>query len=208
LSVDIFAIVGGSAEAGGDPDSPGEIPTQSSTFAAGEELGLEVGSGGVSVSLQPVVAPLHPEITALRPGSSVRIDVVVRSRTIGHFFPSGTVDAQEAWLEFKVLDENDHPVFWSGRVADDGRGEVDASAHFYRSVLVDGNGNPINKRNAWAARSTVYVNLIPPGAADIGHYRFNVPPNASGSLRLVAALHYRKFNWWHTQWAYAGVRDP
>ena len=21
-------------------------------------------------------------------------------------------------------------------------------------------------------------------------------------------LNYRKFNWWHTQWAYAGVRDP
>ena len=21
-------------------------------------------------------------------------------------------------------------------------------------------------------------------------------------------MNYRKFNWWHTQWAYAGVRDP
>ena len=27
-------------------------------------------------------------------------------------------------------------------------------------------------------------------------------------LTLEAKLNYRKFNWWHTQWAYAGVRDP
>ena len=25
---------------------------------------------------------------------------------------------------------------------------------------------------------------------------------------MEAKLNYRKFNWWHTQWAYAGVRDP
>ena len=27
-------------------------------------------------------------------------------------------------------------------------------------------------------------------------------------IYLHAKLNYRKFNWWHTQWAYAGVRDP
>ena len=27
-------------------------------------------------------------------------------------------------------------------------------------------------------------------------------------LTVEAKLNYRKFNWWHTQWAYAGVRDP
>ena len=31
---------------------------------------------------------------------TVRVDVVVRTRKIGHFFPGGTVDAFDVWLEF------------------------------------------------------------------------------------------------------------
>ena len=52
-----------------------------------------------------------------------------------------------------------------------GSGPVEPGAHFYRSLLLDEHGNPINKRNAWAARSVAYVRLIPPGAADTVHYR-------------------------------------
>ena len=33
------------------------------------------------------------------PGSTARVDVVVRTRKIGHFFPGGTVDAFDVWLE-------------------------------------------------------------------------------------------------------------
>ena len=54
---------------------------------------------------------------------------------------------------------------------DDGKGPVEPGAHFYRSYQLDGEGNPINKRNAWQARSVLYVRLIPPGAADVAHYR-------------------------------------
>ena len=54
---------------------------------------------------------------------------------------------------------------------DDGKGPVEPGAHFYRSYQLDGDGNPINKRNAWQARSVLYVRLIPPGAADVVHFR-------------------------------------
>ena len=40
------------------------------------------------------------------------------------------------------------------------------------------------------------------------HYRLAVPPDCGDKIYLHAKLNYRKFNWWHTQWAYAGVRDP
>ena len=207
LSVDIFAAVAGSS-ASGDADVSTATPIDvATTFAAGDEIGMDVGSGGVSVPLQPIVAPLRPGLTALRRGELVRLDVVVRSLAVGHFFPSGTVDAQEAWLELKVLDSDNNVIFSSGSVEDGGQGDVDPSAHFYRSRLVDANSNLINKRNAWAARSTVYVNLIPPGAADVARYRFRVP-DAPGALRVVAALHYRKFDSWHNQFAYAGIVDP
>ena len=81
-------------------------------------------------------------------------------------------------------------------------------AHFYRSLLLDGHGNQINKRNAWAARSVAYVRLIPPGAADTIHYRLQIPKDAGNRIFLKAKVNYRKFAWWNTQWAFAGVRDP
>jgi tetratricopeptide (TPR) repeat protein len=35
-----------------------------------------------------------------------------------------------------------------------------------------------------------------------------VPEDAGDSIRLRAKVQYRKFAWWNTQWAFAGVRDP
>jgi tetratricopeptide (TPR) repeat protein len=74
--------------------------------------------------------------------------------------------------------------------------------------MLDERGNLINKRNAWATRSVVYVRLIPPGAADTAHYRIDVPADTGDEIFLTAKVNYRKFSWWNTQFAYAGVRDP
>ena len=86
-------------------------------------------------------------------------------------------------------------IFWSGAVEDDGKGPVEKGAHFYKSLQMDGNGNVINKRNAWSTRSVVYVRLIPPGAADTVHYRLQIPETAGDSITLKARLNYRKFQW-------------
>ena len=113
-----------------------------------------------------IIAPLGKVDAAVRRGDSVRIEVVVRTRKVGHFFPGGTVDAFDVWVELEAVDEHGRTLLHSGAVADGGRGPVDPGAHFYRSLLLDEHGNPINKRNAWMARSVAYVRLIPPGAAD------------------------------------------
>ena len=142
-------------------------------------------------------------------GESPLIEVVVRTRGVGHQFPAGTIDAFDIWLEVKATDENDKIVFWNGRIAaPDGNGPVDSSAHFYRAYMLDAHGNLINKRNAWAMRTVLYSRTIPPGAADTVRYRLEIPSDCGEILSLEAKLNYRKFNWWHTQWAYAGVRDP
>ena len=49
---------------------------------------------------------------------------------------------------------------------------------------LDADGNQINKRNAWQARSVLYVRLIPPGAADVAHYRVHIPKDAKGPITL------------------------
>jgi tetratricopeptide (TPR) repeat protein len=144
----------------------------------------------------------------LQPGSTNRIDVVVRTRKIGHFFPGGTVDAFDVWLELKAEDDAGQCIFWSGGLEQNGKGPVDPGAHFYRSYQLDAAGNPIDKRNAWQSRSTLYVHLIPPGAADVAHYLVHVPESAKGHIHFTARLNYRKFSWYYTQFSYAGVPKP
>jgi len=92
-------------------------------------------------------------------------------------------------------------------VEDDGKGRVEPGAHFYRSLQIDRHGNPINKRNAWATRSVVYVHLIPPGAADTAHYRLHIPENAGDKITLHARLNYRKFSWFNTHFLVRGRRS-
>jgi len=199
LSIDIFALsnAGPQMSASGGPQT--ELQT---TFAVGEEAEMKT-TGETSGVVAPISAPLDKLNAAVRRGDSARIDVVVRTRKVGHFFPGGTVDAFDAWVELKAVDDKGQVLFWSGK-ADD-KGPVDPGAHFYRSLQIDEHGNPINKRNAWATRSVVYVRLIPPGAADTVHYRLNIPQTAGNQITLTAKLCYRKFSWWNTHFAYAGV---
>src|SRR6202022_2452497 len=62
--------------------------------------------------------------------------------------------------------------------------------------------------NAWQARSVLYTRLIPPGAADVAHYRIKIPAGAVGPISLTAKLNYRKFSHYYTQFAYAGQPKP
>jgi Flp pilus assembly protein TadD len=204
LTVDIFGISPArEAKTGRELLSPGGLAT---TFAVGEEG--DVSSAPSGAELAPLTAPLNRVNAVVRPGDEYRVDVVVRTKKIGHFFPGGTVDAFDVWLELEATDDKGRVVFSSGAVEDNGKGPVDKGAHFYRSLQVDANGNPINKRNAWATRSLVYVRLIPPGAADTVHYRLKVPQNSSGAIHLKTRLLYRKFAWWNTQFSFAGERAP
>ena len=200
VSIDIFALSTAAAKEGATAAQHPELQT---TFAVGEEAEMPT-TGEAAGSAAPVTAPLNKVDPAVRRGDSVRVDVVVRTRKVGHFFPGGTVDAYDTWIELKAVDDKGQTIFWSGSVADDGKGPVDPGAHFYRSLQVDEHGNPINKRNAWATRAVVYVHLIPPGAADTIHYRLKVPPNAGDKIKLTARLCYRKFSWWNTHFAYSG----
>jgi tetratricopeptide (TPR) repeat protein len=206
LSVDIFAI----SPAGKEASAPvrNELGKQelSTTFAVGEESEAALPKGPAG-ELRAITAPIDRTDAAVRRGDDVRVDVVVRTRKVGHFFPGGTVDAFDVWLELQASDEKGQTIFWSGKVEDDGKGSVEPGAHFYRSLQIDGHGNPINKRNAWATRSVVYVHLIPPGAADTAHYRLHVPENAGEKITLHARLNYRKFSWYNTHFSFAGVPE-
>jgi Flp pilus assembly protein TadD len=203
LTVDIFAV---SAVQGPLKSSAMSQADEATTFAVGEEAETKLtpGAGG---EIAAVTAPLNRVKPALRRGDTVRVDVVVRTKKVGHFFPGGTVDAYDTWLELKAIDDKGRTIFWSGKAEDDGKGPVEKGAHFYRSLQIDAHGNPINKRNAWATRAVVYVRLIPPGAADTVHYRMSIPETAGNKITLHARLCYRKFSWFGTQFSFVGEPD-
>lgn len=208
VTVDIFAIGAAQPKASSAAMPSAEVATN---FAVGEEAESNAPAANVrseaDVPLN-ISAPLNKVNPVVRRGDTVVVDVVVRTRKVGHFFPGGTVDAYDTWVELKATDDKNRVVFWSGQAQDDGKGPVEPGAHFYRSLQIDAHGNPINKRNAWASRATVYVRLIPPGAADTVHYRMQIPKDAGDKIKLHARLLYRKFAWWGTQYAFAGVSDP
>ena len=208
ITIDLFAV-SPVEDLRGQPEmrrrSLDHAPKLNSTMAVGEE-----GEAGGPVFLREVgkvAAPLDTANVRLEPGSTVRLDAVVRTRKIGHFFPGGTVDAFDIWVEVIGKDAGGRVFFWSGMVEDDGRGPVERGAHFYRSYMIDAEGNHVNKRNAWQARSVLYVRLIPPGAADTVHYRVRIPADVQGPLTFTAKLNLRKFSHYYTQHVYSRRPD-
>ncbi len=206
VRVDIFAISPDRPTSKNQVNPAAPQPQFQTEFAVGEEAETPAPSGAAEMPAPlPVTAPLNRVNPAVRADDTVRVDVVVRTLKVGHFFPGGTVDAFDCWLSLKATDDKGRVLFWSGYVQDDGKGPVDPGAEFYRALLIDGHGNPITRRNAWAARATVYAHLIPPGAADTVHYRLHIPKDETGHIHLQAQLNYRKFMWVNTQFAFAGV---
>ena len=207
VSVDVFAISpAGKEEPAVSPSAVTTGQELSTTFAVGEEADVNAPKGATREA-RAITAPLGRVNARVRRGEDYRVDVVVRTRRVGHFFPGGTVDAFDVWLELQATDDKGQILYWSGKVEDGGKGPVEPGAHFYRSQQIDAHGNVINKRNAWSSRATVFVHLIPPGAADTVHYRIHIPESAGEKIHLHAKLNYRKFMWWNTQFAYGGQED-
>src|SRR5229473_2181512 len=208
VTVDVFGISPAEKEIVHPAASPlANGQELSTTFAVGEEADVTSPQGRKGEA-RPITAPLGRVNASVRRGDDYLVDVVVRTRKVGHFFPGGTVDAFDVWLELQATDERGQILFWSGKVEDDGKGPVEPGAHFYRSQQIDAHGNVINKRNAWSSRATVFVHLIPPGAADTVHFHMHIPENAGDTISLHAKLNYRKFMWFNTQFSYAGEEDP
>ncbi|MDZ7363061.1 MAG: tetratricopeptide repeat protein [candidate division KSB1 bacterium] len=174
-------------------------------FAIGDEQLFSLGSGSLTRHPSKVIAPINRSNATVARGEEVRVDIVVRSQQVGHFFPSGKVDAHDVWLELKAVDDRGRIIFWSGAVADNGKGPVDSSAHFYRSYLVDHAGRHVDKNNTWVARQAIYVNLIPPGGADVAHYRMKIPADCGDKIHLITKLNYRNFSWAFNQWVFSNL---
>jgi len=137
-------------------------------------------------------APLRPDVPTLEPGRSYLLETVLRTLTLGHAFTQGTADSNQIWVEVEVY-SGDRLIGRSGAM-EPAAGRVDPWSHFVNAWVIDRDGRRIDRRNAEDIFTALYDNQIPPGAADVIHYRLRVPEWVIEPVVVKARLNYRKFD--------------
>ncbi len=137
-------------------------------------------------------------------GEEIELQVVVRNKGVGHTFPGGTLDSNQAWVHLRVgsADASDVVFFESGAM-DAATRVVDPDAHHYTALFVDEHGRELLNRDAADFRVAVHAKTIGPGTADLVRYAFRVPANLAGKrLRIEATLRWRKFRRDYTEYVW------
>ena len=146
-----------------------------------------------------ITAPLRPVVPALVPGESYLVETVVRTLKMGHTFTQGTSDSNEVWLDL-IARSGDRVIGRSGGLGPDNA--VDPWAHFVNSYVLDRDGRRIDRRNAQDIFVPLYNHQIPPGAADVIHYRLDVPSDVTEPITVEAVLRFRKFDTTYMKFVY------
>jgi len=133
-------------------------------------------------------------------GETANIRMTVTNTQVGHDFPGGTIDINQAWLHFRVIDAQNKVIFENGAIQTDDD-TVDPTAHFYRAIAVDRQGKEVWKHDLFNMIGERNRNVIKARESDIVDYQFNVPGWAKGPLSITAVLRYRKLNIRYAKWA-------
>ncbi len=141
------------------------------------------------------LAVMRPNLPRLQPGETHLIEVVIRTLNIGHHFSQGTADSNEIWVDFQATAGGKIIGRSGGLSGPDDTGEVDPWSHFVNVLMLDRNGNRIDRRNPQDIFTPLYDKQIPPGAGQVVHYKLFVPKDVTGPVELTVKLRYRKFDY-------------
>ena len=144
------------------------LPTGTDPDGSDKKLRIDLFGlkpGGSDSTPSGSIAPLRPELPKLKPGKTYVVEVVVRTLNIGHPFTQGTADSNEIWVDFQATArrQGDRPQRGAG---EPGRHRPGRSVVALRQrLMLDRNGNRINRRNPQDIFTPLYDKQIPPGAA-------------------------------------------
>jgi tetratricopeptide (TPR) repeat protein len=141
----------------------------------------------------PLVAPIRPDVPALKPGGQYVLETVIRTLKLGHPLTQGTVDSNELWLDVTVTSAG-RVIGRSGALDEQNGNEVDRWAHFVNVLLLDRDGNRINRRNPQDIFVPLYNHQVPPGAGWTVHYGLDLPESLAAPVTVEVKLQYRKFD--------------
>jgi len=140
---------------------------------------------------EKLIAPVNRQSFKIEQGDAITADVVVTNKNIGHSFPPELRDFYEAYVEFTVADASGKTLYKSGFVKPDGY--LDEWAHTYKTYLVREDGSINNLHFIWQTKTIAQNGQIPSGRSDVARYRFLIPENVGGQIKLTAKLNYRRF---------------
>ncbi len=109
---------------------------------------------------------LPAESMSFKPGDTVTVDVVLRNLDVGHNFPGGTRDAQDTWIELRVVDREGRELV----------AEAPESRHVLRAYVAGEDGRPRDAREVEDLRAVVVDHTIAPRDAALVRYAFTLPP--------------------------------
>ncbi len=161
-------------------------------FLEDDKLGVDIFAlRRESNGKEEFIAPLNRSSFTIGDGDVLTAEVVITNKNIGHSFPPELRDFYEAFVEFIVSDGAGKQLYRSGFIKPDGY--LDESAHNYKTYLVKADGTYNDKHHIWRTRIFAQNNQINSGRSDIARYKFKVPENLSGAMRLTARVRYRRF---------------
>lgn len=137
------------------------------------------------------IAPVNRKDFTLKQGDAITADVVITNKNIGHSFPPELRDFYEAYVEFTATDANGKTLYKSGFIKPNGT--LDEKSHNYKTWLVFANGKINELHHIWNTKVVAHNLQIQSGRSDVARYKFTIPNNLSGQIKLTAKLKYRRF---------------
>ena len=135
---------------------------------------------------------LPAETAPVTPGARLALDVVIRNLLVGHRFPGGVLDIQDAWVEVDVTDRTGKRIASSGLTHE--RDPNDEDTHVLRTLVVDEKGEVLEEHQMAAFRTQIATQTVAPREAQVTRYAFDVPKTLTAAqlpLTVTARLRHR-----------------
>ncbi len=180
-----------------DPDRPGPREASHRFLGGNTHLAALAGDGEQLAALQAFLtsADIQLELAgdvSSAPDADVRaltLDVVLRNRGVGHGFPSGALDLNDAWVELEVRDAAARPTWRSGFDGEDG--ERSPGSIELRRVFHDRNGRLILDHDLLAVAGDLEDATVPAGGTLERHFAIPIPADAPAPLAVRGRVLHR-----------------
>jgi hypothetical protein len=137
-------------------------------------------------------------------GENIEANLIISNHGVGHNFPGGSIDLNEAWVEIEIRDATGMVLYRIGGLDVDGFLSLDS--YVYKSIPVDPSGNPVWKHDLFNKTGEAYKNVIKAGESDSIPITAYIPHQAESPLILTAKLRYRKLNKKYSDWALGNTK--
>lgn len=138
---------------------------------------------------------------------TLELRLAVINRGVGHHFPAGTADSNEAWLALQVIDADGQLLANQGQL--DARGQLPLEALRFAAHFVDKAGAPTSRRTTTTrAVKLQESNLIAAGGQRELMLVIPLPNRFRAPLTINLVLNWRKYDPEFINWVFEGRQIP